>query len=80
MSDFLDPTAYVVSGGGGGVTSEQRPESSGEDDEYGFMEMALSKDSIRIESISHGGQTRKVATIWHQYAHSGGRPAVDAAP
>jgi hypothetical protein len=73
MSDFLDPTGLIVSGGGGGVTSENTPESSGEDDQYGFMDMTLSKDTIKIEAISHSGQTRKVSTINHHYAHKGSR-------
>merc|ERR1711879_445886 len=42
-SDFLDPTAWVVSGGGGGVTSEHVPLANGSDDQYGFMDMTLSK-------------------------------------
>jgi len=73
MSDFLNPTSYAVSGGGGGVTSEQKPEWSGEDDEYGFMDMTLTKETILLESISHGGQTRKVATVRHEYPHDGSR-------
>merc|ERR1719382_1230769 len=73
MSDFLDPTGLIVSGGGGGVTSENKPESSGEDDQYGFIDMTLSKDTIKIEAISHGGQTRKVSTTKHHYAHKGSR-------
>mmetsp|Transcript_51341 Transcript_51341/g.133562 ORF Transcript_51341/g.133562 Transcript_51341/m.133562 type:complete len:81 (+) Transcript_51341:2-244(+) len=73
MSDFLDPTALIVSGGGGGVTSENKPEGNGEDDQYGFMDMTLSKDTIKIEAISHSGQTRKVSTIYHNYSHAGSR-------
>jgi len=71
MSDFLDPTAYVVTGGGGGVTSELAPNWNGDDDQYGFMEMTLTKDTITLEAISHSGQTRKVSTINHNYTHKG---------
>jgi len=73
MSDFLDPTGFVVSGGGGGVTSELEPAGGGEDDQYGFMEMTLTKDTITIEAISHRGQTRKKSTLKHGYAHKGSR-------
>jgi len=73
MTDFLNLTAYFVSGGGGGITSERKPEGSGEDDEYGFMDMVITKDLIKVEALSHGGQTRRVATIKHEYAHKGSR-------
>merc|ERR1711874_320411 len=68
-TDFLDPTAWVVSGGGGGVTSEHVPKADGTDDQYGFMDMTLSKESLKIEAISHGGQLRRTIVIEHNYAH-----------
>jgi hypothetical protein len=78
-TDFLNLTAYFVSGGGGGITSEKKPEGSGEDDEYGFMDMVITKDLIRVEAISHGGQIRRVATIKHEYPHQGSRSVWDNA-
>lgn len=56
--NFLAPTAWLVSGGGGGITAEGEPSASGEDDEYGFMELRLARAEIEIHAISHGGQTR----------------------
>jgi hypothetical protein len=70
-NSFLDPTAYIVSGGGGGVTSEQQPDGTGEDDEYGFMHLTMHKDFIKIEALSHGGQSRRVAIVKHEYTHKG---------
>jgi len=78
-TDFLNLTAYFVSGGGGGITSERKPEGSGEDDEYGFMDMVITKDLIKVEALSHGGQIRRVATINHEYAHKGTRVVWDSA-
>lgn len=57
-NNFLSPTAWIVSGGGGGITSEGPPDPDGNDDEYGFMELALEREKITIAAISHGGQTR----------------------
>lgn len=56
--NFLGPTTWLVSGGGGGITSEGLPTKSGEDDEYGFMDLRLSKGEIEVSAISHGGQVR----------------------
>lgn len=56
--NFLRPTTWIVSGGGGGITSQGLPERSGEDDMYGFMDLTISRSSIKIEAISHGGQLR----------------------
>jgi len=72
-NNFIDPSAYVVSGGGGGVTSEQKPEWGGNDDEYGYMDMELYKDYIKLTGISHGSQTRKVSIVNHEYHHKGSR-------
>jgi hypothetical protein len=66
-TDFLDPTAWIVSGGGGGVTSEHAPSLDGNDDEYGFMDLTLSKRSITVEAISHSGILRRTMVIDHQY-------------
>jgi len=56
-------TAVVVSGGGGGITSEAEPEADGDDNQYGFVDMTLSKSTITIELISHGGQLRSRTTV-----------------
>jgi len=61
--NFLAPTAWLVSGGGGGITSEDLPEHSGLDDQYGFFELTLSKEVIEIVGISHGGQVRTTRQI-----------------
>mmetsp|Transcript_104399 Transcript_104399/g.185642 ORF Transcript_104399/g.185642 Transcript_104399/m.185642 type:complete len:666 (+) Transcript_104399:57-2054(+) len=62
-ANMLKPTAFIVSGGGGGITSEGIPEAHGKDDQYGFMDLTLSKHEIRIEAISHGGQIRSTHCI-----------------
>ncbi|CAE8588239.1 unnamed protein product [Polarella glacialis] len=56
-------TAYVVSGGGGGITSEKVPNATGHDDQYGFMDITLSKLQLKIEAISHGGVIRNVTFV-----------------
>jgi len=55
-------TCTVISGGGGGITSEGMPSIDGNDDQYGFMELQLSKEKIRIAAISHGGKVRSITT------------------
>jgi len=57
-ANFLRPTAWIVSGGGGGITSEDIPSKDGDDDQYGFFELTLSKKVIQIQGISHGGFLR----------------------
>jgi hypothetical protein len=66
-TDFLDPTAWVVSGGGGGITSEHAPSWDGNDDQYGFMDMTLSKENITVEAISHSGILRRKIVVEHMY-------------
>lgn len=63
--NFLRPTGVVISGGGGGITSEGIPDATGEDDQYGFVDLTLSRELITIEAISHGGQIRST-TLVHQ--------------
>jgi len=62
-SNFLDPTAWIVTGGGGGVTSENYPDDHGHDDQYGFVDLTLSKNKIEIEMLSHGHELRHTKTI-----------------
>jgi len=65
--NFLRPTAYIVSGGGGGITSEGMPRPDGLDDQYGFMDLTLTAQEIRIEAISHRGWLRSVTCITQVY-------------
>lgn len=51
----MEDTAWVITGGGGGINSENLPLANGMDDQYGFMDMAISLDRIDITAISHGG-------------------------
>mmetsp|Transcript_27005 Transcript_27005/g.76629 ORF Transcript_27005/g.76629 Transcript_27005/m.76629 type:complete len:359 (+) Transcript_27005:2313-3389(+) len=59
----MGPTAYIVSGGGGGITSGLPPHPEGEDDAYGFMDLTLSREEIKIEAISHAGIRRSVTCV-----------------
>lgn len=59
-SDQAGGTCVVVSGGGGGITSEGIPSRSGDDDEYGFVDLKLTQDYIEATAISHGGKIRRV--------------------
>lgn len=54
---------WIVSGGGGGITSEGTPDENGDDDMYGFMDLTLSKTTITVEAISHGGKLRSTTRI-----------------
>jgi hypothetical protein len=67
FTDFLDPTPWVVSGGGGGITSEHAPSVDGNDDQYGFMDLTLTKHYITVEAISHTGILRRAVNITHNY-------------
>jgi len=71
MNDFLDPTAWAVCGGGGGITSEHVPDTAGNDDQYGFIDMTLSKEKLTFAMISHGGQVRRTLEQGHYYSHNG---------
>jgi len=51
----MQDTAWVITGGGGGVTSEILPTVDGNDDAYGFMEIAMSLEELKITAYSHGG-------------------------
>lgn len=67
----MKPTSVLISGGGGGITSENVPREDGEDDAYGFVDLALTKDTIELTMISHGGKLRKKARIPHCYGRDG---------
>jgi len=47
-------TAWVVSGGGGGITSEGAPRLDGNDREYGFVDVTVTKELLSIQMIGHG--------------------------
>mmetsp|Transcript_118108 Transcript_118108/g.294479 ORF Transcript_118108/g.294479 Transcript_118108/m.294479 type:complete len:464 (-) Transcript_118108:418-1809(-) len=55
--------AWVISGGGGGIMSEGLPTADGNDDMYGFMDVAISKSQMKIESLSHSGIVRATLVI-----------------
>lgn len=59
----LGPTGIIVTGGGGGITSESVPDPAGVDDQYGFVDMALSKDEIMVQMISHMASIRSTTCI-----------------
>jgi hypothetical protein len=69
-TDFLDPISWVVSGGGGGVTSEHAPEEDGDDDQYGFMDLTLSRETLTVEAISHSGILRRKIDVGHVFNHT----------
>merc|ERR1712048_800819 len=55
---------WVVVGGGGGITSEWNPdESSRGRDQYGFMDVQLSKDAMTITMINERGTITHSSTI-----------------
>lgn len=62
--DAFGDTAYIISGGGGGITSEGVPSMDGNDDQYGFMDLTLSRQHILIQAISHGGRVRSNTTVF----------------
>merc|ERR1712217_63543 len=50
-------------GGGGGITSEGVPREDGNDDQYGFFDVAISKSAIKLEAISHSGIIRSTTIV-----------------
>lgn len=59
----LAPTAVLVTGGGGGITSENVPDPEGVDDQYGFVDLTLTKEEIMVEMISHKSQIRSTTCV-----------------
>jgi len=49
--DYGD-TAVLISGGGGGILSEANPDDHGHDDQYGFMDLVVTKNTIKVTSYS----------------------------
>ncbi|CAE8615800.1 unnamed protein product [Polarella glacialis] len=56
-------TAYVVSGGGGGIMSEGTPSADGHDDQYGFFDIAITRHTLNLSAISHGGILRSTTVV-----------------
>jgi len=56
----MKDTAWLITGGGGGVTAEISPSPDGNDDAYGFMEVEISLQALKITAYSHGGVDGKV--------------------
>lgn len=81
----IGDTAWVISGGGGGITSEGSPSEDGHDDQYGFMDMVLTKDQLSINPYSWGETTdgspilRKGAVVSPRARNDSYVPTVEAA-
>ncbi|CAE8648551.1 unnamed protein product [Polarella glacialis] len=56
-------TTYVVSGGGGGIMSEKKPSADGHDDQYGFFDIAITRHTLNLSAISHGGILRSTTVV-----------------
>merc|ERR1711877_39017 len=55
---------WVVVGGGGGITSEWNPDESARGrNQYGFMDVQLSKDAMTITMINERGTVTHSSTI-----------------
>jgi len=80
-------TAWVVSGGGGGITSEGPPSqdynkpdgdrATGYDDQYGFMDMVITKDTLSIRPYSHGRDPDGALIMRQGAEHVPRRPRAD---
>jgi len=55
--------AWIVSGGGGGIVSEGTPTADGNDDQYGFFDLTITRDQIKIEAITHTGILRSTTIV-----------------
>jgi hypothetical protein len=58
-ADHFGDVPYIISGGGGGIFSEIVPTPTGEDDAYGFVDIAISKTQLKLDMYSHGGVDHK---------------------
>jgi len=47
---------WIISGGGGGVSSDAHPSTDGHDTAYGFVDFTVSKDELKFDFHSWGGQ------------------------
>merc|ERR1712151_229644 len=56
---------WLIVGGGGGITSEFNPDDSPHGrDQYGFMDVALSKTQMKLEAINERGEVRHTEVIY----------------
>eukprot|EP00419_Tripos_fusus_P040221 CAMPEP_0172790604 /NCGR_PEP_ID=MMETSP1074-20121228/208049_1 /TAXON_ID=2916 /ORGANISM="Ceratium fusus, Strain PA161109" /LENGTH=622 /DNA_ID=CAMNT_0013627655 /DNA_START=57 /DNA_END=1924 /DNA_ORIENTATION=- len=81
IENAIKPTPWVVTGGGGGVTSEHEPNLAGTDDQYGFTDLTLTKNQIKVQLITHTGRTlketvafKRLASKWRQWNGKGPGP------
>lgn len=58
-TEALGNTPFIITGGGGGITSEIIPDIRGQDDAYGFMDLTITRDEIKVVMYSHGGVGNK---------------------
>jgi len=66
MDGYAAGIPFVVTGGGGGVTSENDPGFGNvkpQADQYGFMDMTLTKTELRIEAFNFNGASRGVMMV-----------------
>mmetsp|Transcript_30418 Transcript_30418/g.101048 ORF Transcript_30418/g.101048 Transcript_30418/m.101048 type:complete len:171 (-) Transcript_30418:72-584(-) len=66
----IGQAAWVVSGGGGGITSEGSPCKDGNDDMYGFFDVTISHERIKLEAcllarLPMPGCTATLDVSWH---------------
>ncbi|CAE7206931.1 Acp5 [Symbiodinium necroappetens] len=60
----LGGLACFITGGGGGITSENNVELENDNDhQYGFFDLSMSKDEIKIESINWKGNVIHSETV-----------------
>jgi len=62
---------YLVAGGGGGITSESDP---GDNTQYGFFDMIVTKDHLYVESINQDGQVKEKITVQKRAAAASTAP------
>jgi hypothetical protein len=56
---------WVIVGGGGGITSEHNPDDGpGGRDQYGFMDLSLSKSHMKLQAIDERGDLQHTALIY----------------
>lgn len=62
--------SWLIAGGGGGITSEQQPGQHGRGkSQYGFMDVTITKDEMKIESINEHGYLHETRTTRRKSEH-----------